>query len=213
MLNSAYWVVKGPLKILQWLYIYNKCLKFPRVNLWEIYFYSSSPIWQAPESSNQAIGQWAYRGGKTSVCQGDRTAHCQLKGDLERPTGLDFFVGIYMSYTYTCTLKPFLFVGYLISCISLVGQSMNLRFQWNIYLIKYFCVLNENQRIQVSTYMSIILKPWNFVPLKLNDFTVILADAVSTLISMQWTKLIWTGEFQTLSEFYVIQNNLKYSKR
>ena len=29
-----------------------------------------------------------------------------------------------------------------------------------------------NPQIQVSTYMSNVVKPWNFVPTKLNDFTV-----------------------------------------
>jgi len=92
----------------------------------------------------------------------------------------------YHMYTYKGLVQPccaamlwfkyceiIFLIRHLISCTLWVGQSMNFRCQPNIYLIKYFCVLFENPWTQVSTNMSIIVKPRNCVPTKLNDFTVI----------------------------------------
>jgi len=58
-----------------------------------------------------------------------------------------------------------------------VGQSTNLRSQWNIYwtTVSIFCVLFENPQIQVSMNMSIIIKHTKFRTheIKINYFTVV----------------------------------------
>ena len=72
-------------------------------------------------------------------------------------------------------MNSFVFIGHLILCILLVGHSTNLRSQWNSYSLYSLIVMLIiwNSRIQVSTNMSNVVKPWNVVPTKLNDFPVI----------------------------------------
>jgi len=70
------------------------------------------------------------------------------------------------------TVKLFLLFGHLILCFSWVEQSTNLRSQQNIYTLRFYCVKIWNPWVQVSTIMFIVIKKRNFVPLKLNDFTV-----------------------------------------
>ena len=47
------------------------------------------------------------------------------------------------------------------------------------------CIFFENPRIQVSTTMSVIVKPRNFMPTEINDFTV--------LCSSLYVRLVFVG--------------------
>jgi len=73
-------------------------------------------------------------------------------------------------------VKSFLFVEHLILCILWIGQSMNLDHnKFFIYFKKILLIINLTSTNQVSTNMSTVVKPRNFVPMKLNDFTVNIA--------------------------------------
>jgi len=70
----------------------------------------------------------------------------------------------------------------LILCISWVGQFTNLKSQQNTLLHIIW-----NPQIQVPTYMSNVVKPWNYMPTKLNDFTVhvtLIVNIPTTLLCM-----------------------------
>jgi len=71
-----------------------------------------------------------------------------------------------------------------------VGRTIQ---DFNI-LLKYlfsfvFLWMIWNPQIQVSTNMSIVVKPWNFVPTKLNDFTV-----WENPRARVWTNEVWLYE-------------------
>jgi len=69
--------------------------------------------------------------------------------------------------------KFFVFIGHLILCNLWVGQSTNLRYPMKCFSKKIFFASFLNHSIQVSKNMSIVVKPRNCVPMKLNDVTVI----------------------------------------
>jgi len=74
--------------------------------------------------------------------------------------------------TWINTVKLFVVVEHLKSCISWVGHSTNLRSQQNLSLIKYFLIFLENPPIHVSTNMCFVVQGQNFMPME-NDCTAI----------------------------------------
>jgi len=122
---------------------------------------------------------WNVKYGKTNVCIASRLLLCLLVHERGNCKCYNH-TSIKPQYFYVCntlcsikeiycTVKSFIFIGHSISCISWVGQSTNLT---KLLFTLVILHLVWNPQIQMSTNMSNVVKPRNFMPTKLNDFTV-----------------------------------------
>jgi len=71
----------------------------------------------------------------------------------------------------------------------------------NIYSLPFLLHITWNLQIQVSTNMPIVGKPRNFVPMKLNDFTVLL-DTISVGVGGEPINDIMWAELTMKSLYY-----------
>jgi len=115
---------------------------------------------------------------------------CQLLSlhdDYTSPVSSDYSEIIYIRSTFNC-------VNFV--CRSIHKYKIPMKYLFTFKLVILHIIWNP--RIQVSTNMSNVVKPRNFVPTKLNDFTVLwLYLCVMSAPVPPWSRLTWTRASRT----------------